>query len=135
MDKIEQERLITDFVNRRVWAVVGVSQDPLKFGNRVFRSLLRAGYTVYPVHPKGGEIEGVQICASLADIPQPPEVVDTVVPPAVTEEIVREMHKLGLNKVWMQPGSDSEAAIAYCEQHAIQVVHRACAMVRQRTWD
>ena len=135
MDRIEQESLITDFVNRRVWAVVGVSQDPLKFGNRVSRSLLRAGYTVYPVHPEGGEIEGLPIYASLADLPQPPEVVDTVVPPAVTEQIVREMHELGLKRVWMQPGSESEAAIVYCEQHDMQVVYHACAMVRQRTWD
>ena len=135
MDRVGPERLITDFVNRRVWAVVGVSQDPLKFGNRVFRSLLRAGYTVYAVHPKGGEIEGVRIHVSLADLPQPPEVVDTVVPPVVTEQIVKEMHELGLKRVWMQPGSESEAAIAYCEQQDMQVVTRACAMVRQRTWE
>jgi len=132
---VDKERLITDFINRRVWAVVGVSQDPLKFGNRVFRSLLMAGYTVYPVHPKGGEIEGVQIHASLANLPQPPEVVDMVVPPGVTEQIVREMHELGLKRAWMQPGSESEAAIVYCEQHDMQVVTQACAMVRQRTWD
>jgi predicted CoA-binding protein len=130
-----KEELITDFVNRRVWAVVGVSDDPLKFGNRVFRSLLRAGYTVYPVHPRGGEIEGVPIYASLSDLPQAPEVVDTVVPPTVTEQIVREMHNLGLERVWMQPGSESRAAIDWCEQHGIEVVHHACAMVRQRTWN
>ena len=134
MDRTKEE-LITDFVNRRIWAVVGVSHDPLKFGNRVFRSLLRAGYTVYPVHPRGGEIEGMPIYASLSDLPQAPEVVDTVVPPAVTEQIVREMHDLGLARVWMQPGSESRAAIDYCEQHGIEVVYHACAMVRQRTWN
>jgi predicted CoA-binding protein len=135
VDGTEQDRLIADFVNRRVWAVVGASQDSLKFGNRVFRSLLQAGYTVYPVNPKGGEIEGIQVYPSLADLPQLPDVVDTVVPPAVTEQIVRDMHELGLTRVWMQPGSESHTAVAYCAQHGMQAVYQACAMVHRRTWN
>jgi predicted CoA-binding protein len=135
MERIEKERLISDFVNRQVWAVVGASQDPGKFGNRVFHSLREAGYAVYPVNPKGGELGGVKVYTSLADLPRLPEVVDTVVPPVVTEQVVREMHELGLTRVWMQPGSESQAAIAYCSEHGIQAVHHACAMVHQRRWD
>jgi predicted CoA-binding protein len=47
---------------------------------------------------------------------------------------VKEMHGLGLTRVWMQPGSESEAAIAYCREHGIQVVYGACAMVHRRQW-
>lgn len=135
MDGTRKQRLISDFVNRRVWAVVGVSQDRGKFGNRVFRSLRDAGYIVYPVNPKGGEVEGVEVCPTLADLPQPPEVVDLVVPPPVTEQVVKEAHELGLTRMWMQPGAESEAAIAYCQEHGIQVVYDACAMVWKRQWD
>lgn len=134
MDRSRQDELISDFVNRRVWAVVGASQDRAKFGNRVYRSLLTAGYRVYPVNPRGGELEGAAVYASLADLPEMPDVVDTVVPPRVTEQVVREVQRLGIGRVWMQPGSESPAAIAYCEQHGIQVVHRACAMIHRRTW-
>ncbi|MFN2244323.1 MAG: CoA-binding protein, partial [Anaerolineae bacterium] len=81
----DRQNLISDFVNRRVWAVVGASRDPRKFGYQVFRSLRDAGYVVYPVNPKGGELEGEKVYRSLAELPQPPEVVDMVVPPAVTE--------------------------------------------------
>jgi predicted CoA-binding protein len=42
---------------------------------------------------------------------------------------------LGLTRVWMQPGAESEVAIAYCQQHDIQVVHDACAMVWKRQWE
>ncbi len=130
----EQQQLISDFVNRRVWAVVGVSQDPRKFGNRVFRSLRDAGYTVYPIHPKGGELEGAEVYPSLAGLPQRPEVIDLVVPPVVTEQVVKEAHRLGLTRIWMQPGAESPAAIDYCQQHGIQVVYDACAMVWKRNW-
>jgi len=43
MERTDLEELISDFISRRVWAVVGVSQDPAKYGNRIFRSLLASG--------------------------------------------------------------------------------------------
>jgi len=134
MEPDARSKLITEFVNRRVWAVVGASQDPAKFGYRVYLSLRDAGYTVYAVNPRGGELLGEAIYPTLADLPQRPEVVDTVVPPPVTEQIVRDMKSLGLSRVWMQPGSESKAAIAYCEEQGIEVVHDACAMVHKRRW-
>lgn len=126
--------LIDDFVNRRVWAVVGASQDRGKFGYRVFDALRQTGYTVYPVNPKGGVLDGATVFCSLADLPETPDVVDLVVPPAVTEQVVQEMHRLGLQRVWMQPGSESQAAIRYCEEHGLQAVYHACAMVHKRNW-
>jgi hypothetical protein len=60
--------------------------------------------------------------------------VDLVVPPPVTERVVREAHQLGLTRIWMQPGAESQAAIDYCHEHGIQVIHNACAMVHQRRW-
>jgi len=132
---MRDQDLIADFVNRRVWAVVGASQDRAKYGYRVFRSMRQAGYTVYPVNPKGGELDGVTVYPSLADLPQPPEVIDLVVPPEVTEQVVEEAHRLGLKRIWMQPGAESPKAIAYCQAHGIEVVHQACAMVHRRQWN
>jgi uncharacterized protein len=135
MAAADMASLVSSFVDKRVWAVVGASRDPNKFGYRVFRNLQQAGYIVYAVNPKGGELLGAQVYPSLADLPQPPEVVDTVVPPAVTEQVVEKMHELGLSRIWMQPGSESEAAVAYCREHGIQVVFNACAMIYRRQWD
>ena len=134
MDRIDKERLISDFVGRRVWAVVGASQDRAKFGNRIFRDLCSAGYTVYPVNPRGGELEGVRVYPTLADLPVAPDVIDLVVPPAVTDQVVREAHQQGLTRIWMQPGAESQAAIDYCHEHGLQVVYHACAMVHKRRW-
>ena len=82
--------LIEDFVTRRHWAVVGVSADREKYGHRVFASLIGSGYEVDGVNPKNGEVLGRHIYTSLADLPKPPDVVDIVVPPAATEQVVRE---------------------------------------------
>ena len=132
---MREQDLISDFVNRRVWAVVGASQDRAKFGYRVFHSMRQAGYIVYPVNPRGGELEGSTVYPSLSDLPQLPEVIDLVVPPEVTEQVVEEAHQLGLDRIWMQPGAESPKAIAYCQAHGMQVVYQACAMVHRRRWD
>ena len=129
------ENLIKEFIEQRVWAVVGVSTDPAKFGHKVFRNLRQAGYTVYGVNPHGGLLEGQRLYRCLDDLPEKPAVVDTVVPPKVTEQIVQECARLGITRVWMQPGSDSTDAIQFCQGHGIQVVHHACAMVRRKTWN
>jgi hypothetical protein len=71
---------------------------------------------------------------SLAELPLKPEVVDIVVPPAITEDIVRQCAALGITRVWMQPGAESEAAIQLCLDHGIAVVWDQCAMVHHLEW-
>jgi len=131
---MQETDLIADFVGRRRWAIVGVSQDPAKYGGRIYRTLRDAGYVVYAVNPKGGELDGAPVYHSLADLPELPEVVDLVVPPAVTEQVVQGAHALGLSRIWMQPGSESAAAIDWCREHGMQVVFGACAMVHRGRW-
>ncbi len=127
--------LIQDFVNRRVWVVVGVSTNRRKFGNIIFRDLRSAGYEVYGVHPDAESVEGETIYPTLADLPVTPEVVDIVVPPDVTEQIVQDCHALGLTRVWMQPGAESQAAIDYCQANGLEVIAGGpCAMVQKRNW-
>ena len=130
----DMEELIRAFTNERVWAVVGASTNPDKYGHKIFRTLRTAGYTVYGVNPRGGEIDGETLYPSLADLPVKPAVVDVVVPPKVTESVVRECAKLGLSRVWMQPGAESESAVQYCRAHGMDVIHNACAMVHARRW-
>ena len=51
MQAINQE-LIKEFLDKRnIFAVVGVSKDKKKFGNKVYFDLKHAGYIVYPVNP------------------------------------------------------------------------------------
>jgi len=128
------EALIAEFTNLRVWAVVGASTDTAKYGNKIFRTLLGAGYKVYGVNPGGGEIEGQSLYPSLAALPEKPGVVDLVVPPPVTEQVVKQCAELGLGRVWMQPGAESEAAIQFCHNQGIRVVHDACAMIHKKVW-
>ncbi len=50
-------------------AIVGASADRGKFGNKAVRAYLADGYTVWPVNPRGGRIEGLDVYRSLAELP------------------------------------------------------------------
>ena len=66
---------------------------------------------------------------TLSDIPIKVDVVDIVVPPKVTEEVVKEAKKLGLERIWLQPGAESEAIVSFCQENGMKVVYNVCVMV------
>jgi len=132
---LNQADLIADFVGRPTWAVVGVSANPTKFGRRIYQDLRRAGYRVYAVNPHETEILGDRVYPNLAALPERPDVIDLVVPPSVSEMIVKEAAAAGIRRVWMQPGAESQRAIDFCRASGIEVVAHACAMVEKRIWN
>jgi len=114
-------------------AVIGVSGDAGKYGHKIFRDMLKAGYPVKGVNPKGGFVLGRHIYKSLEDLETKPDLVITVVPPEVTEKIVEECNRLGIKNLWIQPGSGSPKAMEKAKEYGISAVE-ACFMVQQGIW-
>jgi uncharacterized protein len=127
--KSTMRNAIDTFFSSSAYAVVGVSANPKKFGNVVFRHMLENGFLVYPVNPKLGEVENRKCYPSVLELPNEVKSVVTVVPPAVTEEVLSNLYKRGVRAVWMQPGSESESSIRFAREHDIVVVHRECILM------
>jgi predicted CoA-binding protein len=123
------QELIREFMKQKRFAVVGATDNPEKYGNQIVKSLKKRGYEVYPVNPRLKKVEGLDCYPTLADLPIRPDVVDFVVPSPATEEILKRCYELGLDRIWLQPGSESEAAIAYCHDNNLKVVHSVCVMM------
>ena len=121
--------LIREFMAQKRFAIVGATDNTRKYGNEIFKNLKSRGYEVYPVNPRLKELEGTKCYPALADIPVKVDVVDFVVPPQVTEVILKECKRLGLDRMWLQPGSENEAAIAFCHENSLKVVHDVCVML------
>ena len=120
--------LIKEFMAQKKFAVIGATDNPGKYGNQIVKNLKGRGYEVYPVNPKLKELEGLRCYAAIGDVPVKVDVVDFVVPPAVTEQVLEQCKKLGLDRIWLQPGSESEKAINYCLENNMKVVHDVCVM-------
>ncbi len=125
---------MTAMLNAHTFAVVGASRRPEKYGFLVYRSLKEAGKTAYAVNAHAEQVDGDICYATLAALPQVPQVAVMVVPPAATEAAVAECARLGIGQVWMQPGAESEAAVRACHAADIAVVSGGpCIMVGLRT--
>jgi len=110
-------------------AIVGASADPAKFGNRAVRAHLAAGYDVYPVNPRGGQIEGLEVHASLADVPVPRLTrISLYVPPAVGRELLPEIAEKGCDELFLNPGSESPELVQQAEQLGLAPV-QACSIL------
>jgi predicted CoA-binding protein len=49
--------LIKDFLRKQnIFAVIGVSSNPAKYGHQVYKDLKEAGYVVYAVNPNINEV-------------------------------------------------------------------------------
>src|SRR3546814_14263863 len=69
--------VLSSFFTPASIAVVGAGDDPSKLRGKLLRLALDSGFAgpVYPVHPKGGVIQGQAAYRSLSDIPGGAELV------------------------------------------------------------
>jgi uncharacterized protein len=114
-------------------AILGASADRSKFGNKSVRAHAKAGYEVYPVNPSGGQIEGLRVYRSLAEIPVErldrisvylrPEIGITVL-----DEIQQKMGGANGGEVWFNPGSANPALLSHARALGLNVVS-ACSIV------
>jgi len=124
-----KEDLIKKFLKKdNIFAVIGASENSSKYGHKVYKDLKGAGYKVYPVNPNAEKVLSDETYDSLETLPAKPDVVDIVVPPEVSEKIVKQCDSLGIDQIWLQPGSESEEIIEYCKENGIEVIHDRCVM-------
>ncbi len=120
---------INEFVSLKNLAIVGVSRNQKKFGNSLYRSLKQKGYNVFPVNNSVDQIDGEKCYPDLKSLPSEAEGVVIVVPPETAKNVVQEAVQLGIKNIWMQQGSESKEAIAFCEEKKINVVGGECLLM------
>lgn len=114
-------------------AVFGVSQDPSKYGYKIFHTLTQKGFAVYGINPKGGEVDGRTLYANLADVPGPVDVAVMVIPPAALLDAVQACKAKGVKEIWFQPGAQEDSAFVLATAAGIKAVN-ACFMAENGLW-
>eukprot|EP00903_Cladosiphon_okamuranus_P013186 g12298.t1 len=124
--------LVRNFLAADRFAVVGASKNPSKFGNKVLQCYLWREKAVVPVNPREDEIEGQKCAKSLTDLQEPHEEVSVsvVTPPAITLGVVEEAGRLGIKRLWLQPGSENEEVLSRAQELGLSIIHgEPCVLV------
>ncbi|NOZ39758.1 MAG: CoA-binding protein [Planctomycetes bacterium] len=116
-------------MSRPTVAILGASADRSKFGNKSVRAHLAQGYEVFPVNPKGGEIEGLKVYTSIGDVPvERLNRVSLYVPPAVGLSLIESIAAKGCDELWLNPGSESDELAAKARELDLEPII-ACSIV------
>ena len=113
-------------------AIVGATDNPAKYGYVIYRDLKRKGFSIFPVNRNRETIDGDRAFRTLADIPSTPTVVNIVVPPEETLQVLQQCLELDLMNVWLQPGTESAANLTFLQEHPFSYLANACIMVQSR---
>lgn len=114
-------------------AIVGASANEVRPSFFVTKYMIDKGYTVYPLNPgiAGQKILGRPVYASLADVPEPIDMVDIFRNSEAAAGVVDEALALDpLPKViWMQLTVRHDEAAAKAEAAGIKVVMNRCPKI------
>ena len=124
------EEKIKQFLTSPTFGVVGASTNRDKYGNKVLRCYQMNNLRAIPVHPVEQNIEGVDCVASVAALPADVQSLSIITPPQITEKVVEQAAARGIKNIWMQIGSESPAAVKYCEDQGLNVIaDGSCVLV------
>lgn len=107
-------------------AVVGASTHPHKPSHHVPADLIKAGYTIIPVHPKADQIFGQRAYPTLAEIPTPVDMVNVFRPSAEVADITRQAVAINAPVVWVQEGIFSEEAAQIAQDAGVTYLENIC---------
>jgi uncharacterized protein len=111
-------------------AVVGVSSDSQRPSRRVAAYLIGAtDWTVHLVNPHVDTVIGRPVHASLADLPEPPDIVDVFRRTEHLRTVTEQAIAAGAGAVWFQLGLVDDEAAATAIEAGLDVVQDRCLRV------
>lgn len=98
-------------------AIIGASDDINKFGGRPIRYMKEAGFAgrIFPINPKGGEIQGLTCYRDIRDVPEPVDMTVVTVPARFVVDSVRACAEAGVKSAvifssgFAEVGAEGEA--------------------------
>jgi predicted CoA-binding protein len=110
----------------RTIAIVGISENPLRPSHEIARYLIENGYHVVGVNPAIEEFLGALCYPSLAEIPEPVDVVNVFRKPEAVEALVTEVIKLEIPYLWLQEGVVDQEAALRAKEAGVKVIMDQC---------
>ncbi len=109
-------------------AVLGASANPDRYSNKAIKMLMAAGHRVLPINPAGGEIEGLPVFSTLADVDVQIHTITVYVGPANIKSLIPAIIASRPQRVIANPGAESIFLKAATQAAKIEYLE-ACTLV------
>lgn len=120
---------VARFLSLGKYAVAGVSRDPKKFGNQMFKDLRKKGMDVVSVNPGTDNIDGVRCYRSVSELPSDIRGVIFMTPKEETLSVARTAIAHGIKDLWIQQGAETKSMIAELEKEDVNLINNECIMM------
>lgn len=117
------------FFTPRSVVVIGASAASGKSGNVVIRNISANGYAgkVYLVNPKGGEILGLPVQPSIADLPEGIDLAIIVLPAKETPQVLRDCAARGIRQIVLLAGGFAEV-----DEYGAEIQQEMIDIIREK---
>lgn len=132
MDFTDNQLMKIMLEEAKVIAVVGHSNKPFRTSYQIAQYLRSAGYTVYPVNPTVEEIDGEKSYASLAEVPEPIDIVNVFRRSEHLSGVIKEAVQANAKNVWSQLGVYDKAAGDKAAEAGLGVIMDRCIKIEHR---
>lgn len=124
-----KRQTIDEIIGSKVVAIAGVSRNPKKFGNIVYKTLMEKGFTVYPINPNIENIDGEKTYPSVSELPDKVKNLVVLLKPADVLPLVDQAIQKGIDKIWLQQGSTNKEAIEKAKEANVEMVTNKCILM------
>ena len=129
---INESEVIDALLAMKVWAVVGLGNNPDRAAFGVAKVLQDKGHQIIPVYPRAEVVHGEIGYKTLSEIPVQVDVVDCFVNSSLVGKVVDEAIAIGAKAVWLQLDVIDEAAVARARAAGLLTVMNRCPAIEYR---
>jgi len=130
---LNEPETIREFLeNAKTIAVIGLSDKPGRASLGVSKFMQQQGYRIVPVNPRASAVLGEEAYPTLDDawraLDGKIDLVNVFRAPAYVPEIVKDVIRLKIPRLWLQEGVCHEVAAATAEAAGVKVVMDHCIL-------
>ena len=124
-----------EMLEKKNWAVVGVSEKKDRWGYKIWKKLKEHDYKAYGVSPNYEELEGEKIYPSVTDVSEKIDVLDMVVSPKIAMNILDEAKEANIEYIFFQPGTYNKKVIEKADDLGFKYLIDDCIYATLRSKD
>jgi len=121
-----KKELINNFFESKKFAMAGVSRNDKKFGNAIFKELIKKDFEIIPVNPNAQEIDGIKCYASVEQLPDEINSLLIATPKKETDNVLRQAINKGIKNIWVQQMSETTETLKIAEEYQKEIIYNKC---------